>query len=148
MKSAMHLKYLSWDFWKCYWILVGPLVSKFLDTILSPKENHPYGDQCRGTAQLPQVYSQISATSSRYFLNTSPKFGWFFVAINNCNYESIFSWVIRCWEWIQLLVPESEVLQKGVLQRCLFSILLCAELAVTYRAGRICSTCFIKCIVL
>lgn len=140
MRFAMHFKYFSWDFSKCYWTLVGSLHSKFLDTILSPKESHSCGGQCRVTAQHPQVYLQTCVRNSRYFPSTSPKFGWIFVAINNCKHESRFSWVIRCWEQIQLQVPDSDVLQKGVLQRCLFSIFLHAELAVTSRAGRICST--------
>lgn len=144
----MHLKYLSWDFWMYYWTLVGPLVSKFLDTILPPKESHSCGGQRRVTAQHSQVYFQTSARSRRYFLNTSPRFGWFFVAINDHRYESRFSLVIRCWGQIQLEVPESKVLQKGVLQRFLFSIFIHAERAVTSRAGRICSTSFIKCIIL
>lgn len=148
MKFAMHLKYLGWNFWKCCWTLLGPLLLKFLDTILSPKESHSYSGQFRVTAQHSKVYFQTSARSSRYFLNTSPRFGWVFVAINDHKCESRFSWMIRYWERIQLKGPESEVLQKGIPQWCLFSIFLYAELALISRAGRICSTSFIKCVIL
>lgn len=84
MKFAMHLKYLSWEFWERFEISVGPLLSECLDTILSPKEKPFLWWSVKGNWSAITGLFPDQCRNSRYFLHMSPCF--LFAAINNCRY--------------------------------------------------------------